>query len=85
MSPLPKRQLGKSGPHVSAIGFGTMGLSASYGKVEENEARFAVLDRALELGTTFWDSSDVCMCAAITYEVLKSCTRPYQSFSNTGS
>lgn len=37
-----------------------MGLSASYGKVEENEARFAVLDRALELGSTFWDTSDVC-------------------------
>jgi len=61
MSPLPKRQLGKSGPHVSAIGFGAMGLSASYGKVEENEARFAVLDRAVELGSTFWDTSDVCV------------------------
>ncbi|KAF2827929.1 Aldo/keto reductase [Ophiobolus disseminans] len=54
-----QRRLGKSGPMVSALGFGAMGLSASYGKVEENEARFAVLDRALELGTTFWDTSDV--------------------------
>lgn len=58
---LPKRQLGKNGPLVSALGFGAMGLSFSYGKVEENEARFAVLDRALELGTTFWDTSDVCV------------------------
>jgi aryl-alcohol dehydrogenase-like predicted oxidoreductase len=61
MPPLPKRQLGKSGPEVSALGFGAMGLSASYGKVEENEARFAVLDRALQLGSTFWDTSDVCV------------------------
>jgi hypothetical protein len=61
MLPLPRRQLGRYGPEVSALGFGAMGLSASYGKVEENEARFAVLDRALQLGSTFWDTSDVCV------------------------
>ncbi|KAK7178818.1 hypothetical protein DPSP01_014346 [Paraphaeosphaeria sporulosa] len=59
MPPFPKRKLGKCGPEVSALGFGAMGLSASYGKVEENEVRFKVLDRALELGSTFWDTSDV--------------------------
>ena len=62
MAPLPTRRLGKSGPKVSALGFGAMGLSASYGAVEANEARFAVLDRALEQGSTFWDTSDVCEC-----------------------
>jgi aryl-alcohol dehydrogenase-like predicted oxidoreductase len=60
MPTLSTRRLGKSGPYVSALGFGAMGLSAAYGAVEENEARFTVLDRALELGSTFWDSSDVC-------------------------
>ncbi|KAF2650885.1 Aldo/keto reductase [Lophiostoma macrostomum CBS 122681] len=59
MSTLPTRKLGKNGPNVSALGFGAMGLSSGYGKVEDNEGRFAVLDRALELGSTFWDSSDV--------------------------
>ncbi|KAF2646389.1 Aldo/keto reductase [Massarina eburnea CBS 473.64] len=59
MSPLQTRRLGKDGPQVPALGFGAMGLSFSYGKVDENEARLAVLDRALELGTTFWDTSDV--------------------------
>ncbi|KAF2468935.1 Aldo/keto reductase [Lindgomyces ingoldianus] len=59
MPTLPTRQLGKNGPKVSALGFGAMGLSASYGKVGENQDRFAVLDRALELGSTFWDTSDV--------------------------
>jgi len=51
-------QLGKNGPKVSALGFGTMGLSASYGKIELDEDRFKVLDKALELGATFWDTSD---------------------------
>jgi len=51
-------QLGKDGPTVSALGFGTMGLSASYGRIEPDEERFKVLDKALELGATFWDTSD---------------------------
>ena len=60
MVDLPSRQLGKNGPKVSCLGFGAMGLSASYGKVDDNEERFKVLDCALELGSTFWDTSDVC-------------------------
>ena len=53
------RQLGKYGPQVSALGLGTMGLSIGYGKVEGDEERFKVLDRAYELGQTHWDSADV--------------------------
>jgi aryl-alcohol dehydrogenase-like predicted oxidoreductase len=37
-----------------------MGLSSGYGTVEGNEERFKVLDKAVELGATFWDTSDVC-------------------------
>jgi aryl-alcohol dehydrogenase-like predicted oxidoreductase len=37
-----------------------MGLSSAYGKIGSNEERFKILDRALELGSTFWDTSDVC-------------------------
>ena len=36
-----------------------MGLSAFYGTAEPDELRFKVLDRALALGCTFWDSSDL--------------------------
>ena len=56
---LPTRQLGKDGPHVTALGFGAMGLSAFYGKTESDEERFEVLDRVYELGETNWDSADI--------------------------
>jgi aryl-alcohol dehydrogenase-like predicted oxidoreductase len=56
---VPLRQLGKNGPSVPALGFGLMGLSYdSYGSISGDEERFAVLDRAYELGETFWDSSE---------------------------
>ncbi len=52
------RQLGKGGPQVSALGFGAMGISVAYGKPNPDEDRFKVLDRAHELGQTFWDTAD---------------------------
>lgn len=59
MAPQPSiRQLGKSGPPVSALGFGAMGLSAFYGSTEPDAQRFQVLDRAHALGQTFWDTAD---------------------------
>lgn len=54
------RQLGKEGPQISPMGFGCMGLSIFYGTPEDDEKRFRVLDKALELGVTHWDSSDFC-------------------------
>ncbi|KAG4418569.1 hypothetical protein IFR04_008280 [Cadophora malorum] len=52
--------LGKNGPLVPQLGFGTMGLTyAVYGQVASDEERFAVLDRAHELGARNWDSSDL--------------------------
>ena len=58
-SNVPTRQLGRNGPHVTALGFGAMGLSAFYGGPESDEERFKVLDRAYELGEVNWDSADV--------------------------
>lgn len=56
---VPVRKLGKNGPNVAALGFGLMGLSYdTYGTVPSDEDRFAILDRAHELGSTFWDSSE---------------------------
>jgi aryl-alcohol dehydrogenase-like predicted oxidoreductase len=52
------RTLGAHGPEVSEIGLGCMGMSAFYGQADEGEAR-ATLARALELGCTFLDTSDM--------------------------
>ncbi|KAK7419779.1 hypothetical protein QQX98_003151 [Neonectria punicea] len=57
---LPLRSLGKNGPGISALGFGLMGLSTgTYGTIPSDDERFAILDRAYELGATFWDSADL--------------------------
>ncbi|KAL9585417.1 MAG: hypothetical protein Q9203_004254 [Teloschistes exilis] len=59
MASITTHQLGKHGPQVPCLGFGLMGLSSAYGAVESTEERLKVLDRAYELGETFWDSADV--------------------------
>ena len=57
--PVLHHTLGKNGPSVPALGFGLMGMShATYGSLPGDEERFAILDRAVELGATFWDSSE---------------------------
>ena len=43
---------------MSALGLGCMGMSDAYGAPDEGEA-LRTLDRALELGITFWDTADV--------------------------
>jgi aryl-alcohol dehydrogenase-like predicted oxidoreductase len=52
------RTLGPTGPEVSEIGLGCMGMSAFYGAADEGEAR-ATIARALELGCNFLDTSDM--------------------------
>jgi aryl-alcohol dehydrogenase-like predicted oxidoreductase len=52
-----RRRLGKSGPEVSAIGLGCMSLSGVYG-TSDDAAAIPFLQRAIDLGVDFLDSSD---------------------------
>src|SRR5215471_18427158 len=55
---LAKRKLGSQGLEVSELGLGCMGMSQSYGPADEKES-LATIDRAIELGTTFFDTAEV--------------------------
>ena len=55
---MPKKQLGRDGPFVSAIGLGAMGIGAWYGKSDLQES-LDTLDYAAARGMTFWDTADV--------------------------
>jgi aryl-alcohol dehydrogenase-like predicted oxidoreductase len=51
------RKLGKTGPEVSVIGLGCMGMSGMYGPTDEQEA-IATIHAALDSGVTLLDTGD---------------------------
>jgi aryl-alcohol dehydrogenase-like predicted oxidoreductase len=56
---MKKRTLGRSGLEVSAIGFGAMGLSETYGAPKSREEAIPVIRAAVEKGVTFFDTAEV--------------------------
>ena len=55
---MQKRKLGSSGLEVSAIGFGCMGLTSSYGQPMERADAIALLRQAHEHGITLFDTAE---------------------------
>ena len=56
---MKKRELGKSGLEVSAIGLGCMGMSFGYGPPKNKQEMIALLRAAVERGVTFFDTAEV--------------------------
>lgn len=53
------RRLGSSGPEVSAIGLGCMGMTSSYGTPPDRREMIGLLRAAFERGVTFFDTAEV--------------------------
>lgn len=54
---IDRRKLGRTGPEVSALGLGCMGMSALYGPADRSES-IATLHEALAAGITLLDTGD---------------------------
>src|SRR6266581_3514453 len=52
-----RRRIGRNGPEVYAVGLGCMSLSGTYG-TSDDDAAIPFLQRAIDLGVDFLDSSD---------------------------
>ena len=56
---MQKRTLGKGGLEVSALGFGCMGISQSYGRPSTREDGIGIIRAAVDAGVTFFDTAEV--------------------------
>lgn len=58
MTDIKHRQLGTSGPSVSAIGLGCMSLSGTYGAADDGQST-SLIHHAIDMGVNHLDSSDM--------------------------
>jgi aryl-alcohol dehydrogenase-like predicted oxidoreductase len=56
---MQKRTLGNGNLEVSAIGFGCMGMSGSYGPPKDTGEMISLLRSAVERGVTFFDTAEL--------------------------
>ncbi len=55
---MKRRKLGTSGPEVSAIGLGCMGLTYAYGQPQKEEDAIRLIRKAYDLGINFFDTAE---------------------------
>jgi aryl-alcohol dehydrogenase-like predicted oxidoreductase len=56
---MQQRRLGSTGPEVSALGLGCMGMSYGYGPAADKQEMIALIRAAVERGVTFFDTAEV--------------------------
>jgi len=56
---MQKRELGRSGLEVSALGLGCMGMSFGYGPAGDEREMISVIRAAVDLGVTLFDTAEV--------------------------
>ena len=56
---MQKRKLGQKNLEVSALGFGCMGMSWSYGPPKDKQEMISLLHATVERGVTFFDTAEV--------------------------
>ena len=56
---MQRRRLGTDGPEASAIGLGCMGMSSSLGPAPDRRQMISLLQTAVELGVTLFDTAEV--------------------------
>jgi aryl-alcohol dehydrogenase-like predicted oxidoreductase len=74
---MQKRTLGKSGLEVSALGLGCMGLTFGYGPATNEANAIKLIQRAVELGVTFFDTAEAYSQGG-NEELLGKALKPYR-------
>ena len=72
-----KRELGRSGLEVSALGLGCMGISFSYATTLSKDEGVSLIRAAVERGVTFFDTAEV-YGPFVNEEVVGEALRPFR-------